>query len=541
MENKVIDLRDFPGQTALELFREAMKYCREHPHTTLRIPPGEHILRDPAAVRLMDEVMSGKMGNNPQDRIFRPYFPYARGLDLSGCRDLIIEGYGARLICAGWMEPLSIDQCQNITVKGLTIDYLRKPYSVGTVVDAGAGYYDVEFPARYPVNAAMPSPRIYRYSIAKARFEGDGWDCDRKEVVAGQIIRFYNDQPELPAGTTICVWHGFHFRPAILINESANTALLDVTIHSQPGMGIVGHRSENIRLERLRIVPEAGEYLSVNTDATHFTSCKGDLLLEGCQFEGQGDDSLNVHNYYYTILGRRGNTCEIAVTDADAHAQVLDYPDPSDILELVDAETLSAVRTYRVVSVENHPDQWQSTLVLDADLPEATDAANFYLINTTRLPKLRFLNCHVRNHRSRGVLIKTRQALVEGCTFDGCTGMAVHIAAEGGWHEGPASAQVTIRNNRMLRCGWAMRGSVLDVCGVCVNIEAPVADTPGLHKDITIENNIIVGEQSACGIYVACSANVNIRFNEISGCSQPVMVLHSSNVTVLENPIRQVP
>ena len=540
MKRNIVNLNDFIGQDigqdVISAFRNALKYCRENPHTTLIISPGEYVMRDEAAVQLMNAVMNGKMGNNPQDKIFTHYYPYSRGLDFSGCSDITVEGYGARIICDGWMEPVTIENCENITVKGLTIDYLRKPYSIGTVINEYDGCYDVKFDERYPVNSCMPSPRIFIYSKEKARFCGEGWECDKKELAADQTIRFFGEKPANITGETICVWHSFHFRPAIFINEALNTSLLEVTIHSQPGMGIVGHRSENIYAKRLRIVPEAGEYMSVNTDATHFTSCKGELCLEDCQFEGHGDDAINVHNYYYTIMSSKGKECEITVEDADAHAQVLDYPDASDTLELVEIATLSPVREYKVTAIERFEAQWKSKIVLDAELPE--DISKYYLADITRLPALKFTGCHVRNHLSRGVLIKTRNALVEGCSFESCMGTAIHVAAEGGWHEGVTSANVIIRNNRMMRCGYGNQGRIMGASGICVNIDAENPDTPDLHKDLLIENNIIEGENAPQGIYISSAENVKIRFNEISGCVEPIEVLNSSKVIISNNHIK---
>jgi hypothetical protein len=539
MVSCVFNLNHITGEDTISMFRRAVKYCRQNPGTTFNIPPGRYVIQDDEAICLMNKVMVGEMGNNPQTHIFAHYYPYVRGIDFSGCKDITVNGYGVRIICDGWMEPISIENSQNITINGLTIDYLRKPYSIGTVICSCDTYYDVTFPDVYPVNINMPTPRIYIYSREKNRFEGNGWACDKKELIASQTIRFHGEKPLNLVGSTVCMWHSLHFRPAIFINESINTTLFDVTIHSQPGMGIVGHRSENICLNRLRIVPEAGEFMSVNTDATHFTSCKGDLRLEACQFDGHGDDAINVHNYYYTIMNAQGNTCDITVDDADAHAQVLDYPDISDVLELVDAETLSPVREYQVKSIVNDQEHWKSKIVLDADLP--VDYAKYYLINITRLPKLSFLNCHIRNHLSRGVLIKTRHALVAGCSFENCTGTAIHVAAEGGWHEGVTAAHVTIRNNRMISCGHGMKGYPLDVCGVCINIDAAISDTPNLHKDITIENNIISGEQAAFGIYVANTEGVNIRYNEISGCKNPICILYSSLINIQDNHLRPCP
>lgn len=118
------------------------------------------------------------------------------------------------------------------------------------------------------------------------------------------MIRIYTDFR--PSTGDFCVLrHSGHYRPAIMIKESSDIYIEGVKIHSQPGMGVVGHLSENITLENLQVIPEAGMIISTNTDATHFTSCKGEIVIENCKFGGQGDDCTNIHNYYYTIVPKQ--------------------------------------------------------------------------------------------------------------------------------------------------------------------------------------------------------------------------------------------
>ena len=99
------------------------------------MPQGEYRLRDAEAERLEYEVLAGKMGQNPESTIFTPYYPYAKGLDFTGAEGVTVEAYGATLMCEGWMEPLSLVETKSLTIKGLAIDYKRKPFSEGRVVE----------------------------------------------------------------------------------------------------------------------------------------------------------------------------------------------------------------------------------------------------------------------------------------------------------------------------------------------------------------------------------------------------------------------
>ena len=95
----------------------------------MKIPAGKYILRDEKAKKLQADVMAGKLGNNPEKEMFNPKAPYTVGLDFSGVRNAVIDGQGAELIVDGFMETLSISNCENVTIRGLSIDHLRKPYS----------------------------------------------------------------------------------------------------------------------------------------------------------------------------------------------------------------------------------------------------------------------------------------------------------------------------------------------------------------------------------------------------------------------------
>lgn len=104
---KYISVTDFgavpdDGLDGTKALRRAAEYCRMHPGTILKIPSGIYRLCDTKAEKLEKEVLSGKLGGNPEKAIFTPYFPYVRGLDFEGSSDVTIEAYGATIMCEGW-------------------------------------------------------------------------------------------------------------------------------------------------------------------------------------------------------------------------------------------------------------------------------------------------------------------------------------------------------------------------------------------------------------------------------------------------------
>jgi nitrous oxidase accessory protein NosD len=182
--------------------------------------------------------------------------------------------------------------------------------------------------------------------------------------------------------------------------------------------------------------------------------------------------------------------------------------------------------------VDTFPSLWKTDIQLDRPLPKNLD--DYFLIDITRLPRLEFVNSYVGSNLARAVLVKTRNVLIENCTMKESTGTAIHIGAEGDWREGAGSANVIVRNNRILRCGRGA-GTNDGACGIAINVKAPDETVAGIHKNILIEGNIIEGENADCGISVSGAQKVVIRNNTFVGCKQPILSKFSKELHFQNN------
>jgi len=289
-------------------------------------------------------------------------------------------------------------------------------------------------------------------------------------------------------------------------------------------MGVVAHRSTDIRINRMRVVPSAGSHMSTNTDAVHITSCKGLVRIENSVFDGQGDDSLNIHTYYHSIEKADGCACTTVLrAPTGTHSQTADYPDAGDILELTDMHSLSCVGTYRVVSCARTPDPWRSELVLDRPLPDNTE--NLTLVNSTRMPRLEYVGNYCRSHLARSILVKIKDARIEGNTVMDVVGTGIYIAAEAWWYEGLCTTEnIIVRGNRIVNCGRDAQGARQRGCaGICVTIDAEKPHFP-THKNIVIEDNIIDCPDAPHGIYVSNTEHLTLNRNQVVSAAEPVVV-----------------
>ena len=524
-----IFLQDFPG-TVREQLTAAGDYCRANPGTTLRIPAGTYLLEDTRAKEIREDVFAGKYGANPQPVMFSPVFPYTSGLDLTDCRDVTVEAAGAKLLIDGFLEPVTVQRGKNITLRGLTIDHLRKPFSRGTVIayDRETKAADIRIDPCTPFDGAKAScPRNFFYNTKTRLIEEEmlGANHFRGEVAPG-VFR-YDDISEFDGiiGSEVYFTHTFHFRPGILISHSENTTLEDVTIHSMCGMGIVGFKSRDITMNRIRIVPDFGYAMSTNTDATHFACCSGTVSLENSVFAGHGDDAINIHNYYYRISEIDGADCTVEVRAVDGtHTQEVDYPDVGYELRLVDRHSLAPIGVYHVTASDR---QKKCRITLDRPLPD--DGKAYLFANLTELPRLIFRNNCVQRHLARSVLCKTHHALIEGNRFEGCTGTAVHIAAEASWDEGIEANDVTVRGNYFDRTGCTTYGRTNGACAVSLNIAAHDRSAVGVNQFVRIEDNtVILSESGTYAFNVENAAHVTVLRNRVTGGSGPHLYLSSS-------------
>lgn len=513
------------GQDDTKALREAVALCRAHEGSTLVIPAGTYLLRDVDAMQLEADAIGGKMGANPESTIFSPYYPYAKGLDFSGAKGVTIEAEGATLLCDGWMEPVSLTDCTDLTLRGLTIDYVHRALSEGTVAGIGDDYFDVQFRPDRTITDVIP---ITRVTLADPQIGGmyrSPFYYPKRELLGNNLVRLTVGRriPDYLQGQPVAALHSMHFRPAILILNSTNTTLDGVTIHSQPGMGIVGFDSRDIFINRLRVAPADGYHFSTNTDATHFACCEGELVFDGCSFIGQGDDATNVHGYYHNVEAADDGWLRLILhAPGYTHAQVADVPRVGDELELSLINTLAVQKVLKVTEVKHEEKATDVLVRVDGPMPEKLE--DYYLFNITKLPRLTFRNSLVQGNLARGVLVKTRGVLIEDNVFRGCSGTAIHVGAEGWWCEGSHSTDVTIRRNTMINCGLGA-GSQHGANGIAVVIDAPDTKGTRLHDGIVIRDNVVIGNgENGCGICVRNAKNVDVADNRITNCKQEVVM-----------------
>lgn len=512
--------------------RKAAEYCRQHRGVTLRIEPGVYQFSDPTAADIERRAINGELGNGleVQWQLFNPRKPYVTGLDFTGARDLTILAEGAVLEVEGWMEVMSFVQTRNLTLKGLTITYRRPAATEARIVSNGPDGFLAEFdPQLYRYIDHIVQGRLYFYSQSKQRFYYA--HTGKMELVRPGLIRVEShDLP--PVGDYLIIRYGGHYRPCIMLKESRDVTVENVTIHSFPGMGIVGHLTENILIDGLKVVPEPGRYSSTNTDATHFTSCSGQLTIRNSIFKGNGDDCTNVHNYYYTIYpqSQQSRQVEIKIEGADLHAQSLDYPAKGDTMLLVDRESLETRDRFVVRDVDTSVVNWQVLVTLNKDFPAEMEKS-CYLVNHTRYPRVSIINNRASYANARAFLLKVPHNVITGNYIEHSTHTAIKLGGELSWREASPVESALIENNYISECGEAVGEGTAS----CVMVSTEARKTPPyVNRNIIIRNNVFHSRQRYA-ILLQDAENVLIENNRIQATDY-VRQDHCRQVTIKDYP-----
>ncbi len=538
-EARKVSVEDFgakadDGINDAEALRSAAAYCRAHKGTTLVFPAGVYDFSDPVAAKIEREAIDGTYGCGlqVQRHLFHPQKPYVVGLDFTGARNLTIEATGATLMIEGWMEPLSFVRCTNLTVKGLAVDYKRPATTEAKLTEIGPDYVIAEFdPELYKYSDKLVQGRTHFYSTSEARIYD--LDCTGMELVApGKILYKVVSSKKAEIGDVLVIRIGGHYRPCFMLRECKNVTLKDVTIFSFPGMGIVGHQSEDILIDHLQVIPAAGRCASTVTDATHFTSCSGNLTIQNCLFRGNGDDCTNVHNYYWYPYADSTDSrkVELRVENADLHAQSLDYPHKGDTIRFVGRRNLVEQGRYIVRKVDTSWVDWKVVVTLDKPVSkEMCDSC--FSASWNRFPYVKILNNTVNCHLARSFLIKAPYSYIAGNKIFCSAGTALKLGGELSWHESGPVRGCIIENNYISRC-FAFKNESLPENGpsiLMISTEAPETP-PYVNGNVIIRNNVF--EANGCfPMEFFDTENVQIYGNR---CDEPLTVKqhHCRNIVI---------
>jgi hypothetical protein len=452
----------------------------------------------------------------PRDRVH---------LRLSGLKDCEIRMEGVRMICTETTRALDIRSCENVTVRGLTIDYDPLPFVqfVITAMAEDKRWLEMRLPGGYEVNDLIEhadlghlvmlapdggrlrviyggpdriekvGPRLYRYT----KHAGYRYDPERFTEEVGDVVVVNNHYA--PGGRS---------NHAVLIGNCTNLTMEDITVYAAPMMaffeggcdGVTYRRCVNDRCPtdrdyRDREIPRMR---SSGRDGFHLLANRGTTVLDGCVSRYMDDDGVNIHGSGNAIDHVDGRMAVVG----DKHGRLTVAK--GDTVELISfrGERLGQATIVGVTAGGDPTPEflalWKEHIFQNRLAPSKTWVIEFDRDvqgagpgTFVHAPGRVGSNCVVRNcrfgfTRSRGIVLRGSNAVIENNTIEGNWQKGIMVTGDFESLEGGFPSHVRIVGNRVS----SLRHEAIYVAFINpFGAPAPA----GLYRDVTVAGNTLSG------------------------------------------------
>ena len=447
--------------------------------------------------------------------------PHQRShLTLKGVNDVIIDVTGVKMICLETTRAITLTDCENVTIKGLTIDYDPLCFTQGHIISLSEDKRVIDFRIDdgYPDNLEA---RIEIFDQNTKKLKRDtyyGWKefqkiSDRTYRVAKSDNYVYDPSVDTEEVGDILVTNNVHvingsMPHAVYSNNCKNLLLEDITLYSGNCFAFFetkGTKNTYLRCKVKRCPPEQDykerpmRIRSNNADAFHSKFAHVGPQLIQCEASFQGDDGLNICGQYFFSLGASercirivplgqcdltaGDTIEVMTYDGE-RLPLLRVKSISEG-EKISVEELERIKSLpfndNIKSALLNPDNYYRNIVVDKTVDFELGAV---VGNRNRMGNgFCVKDCNFSFNRSRGVLIKASNGKVIDNVFEGNWISSILVTPETWWLESGCSDNVVIEGNRIV---GNKRKYAINVSGSGFSQKAAPA---GLHCGITVKNN----------------------------------------------------
>ncbi|MBB6461698.1 alpha-1,3-galactosidase-related protein [Flammeovirga kamogawensis] len=391
-----------------------------------------------------------------------------------------IEGNGSDFIFHGQILPFQFDNCNNVAVNDVNIDW-DIPFSFqGEVIEVNQkeGWRVIKpFNDGFSWNLKggtifFPSIDGFNFSILGSSLP---FDKTTKAVVHGAIdhtskpnkveklpngnLKFYEKLKYYPPVGSIVHSKGKkgenRYAPAFHVIRSKDVTFDKVVVHHALGMGFLAEKSENITIKNSGVYLKEGtdRVVSSLADATHFCNVKGHILIENSRFENMLDDGTNVHGTY-VVVDEIVNQKTVRVKLAHFQQTGFEFAGKGDEVWFIHAPSPSRAEVKNVEEVATINSTF-SEITFKENLPTTLRKGDV-LENKTWNPTFTMRGCEIKNHRARNIVLKSPlKTVIENNTLSSMMSSILFRGETYYWFESGGVEDVLIQNNTFTNCATA--------------------------------------------------------------------------------------
>ena len=489
---------------------------------------------------------------------------------LKDLKNITIDASNVEMICTETTRAITILNCENLTIKGLTIDYDPLCFTKGTIVAMSPDKSTIDFRLEdgYPDKLSTMKIEIFdSQTQLLRRHTYYGWQpiqkIEDKTYRLQKATKYsFNQHVDLEKVGDVIVASSVSapngsIPHAVLSDNCKNLRLENITLYSGPTFAFFETNGTSNtyyrcvidrRPQHTDIVNRSQRLRSNNADAFHSKyAYVGPKIIE-CAAQFQGDDGVNICGLYYFVISGAENTINIisrndmmltknsvigGITSLGKRlpdVKMLDVKETGIVNEEIKAlirklylhakikdELVEAGLKIYTITIEKPVTVDFGTLISDCNR-----TGNGFLVK----------DCNFSNNRSRGILIKASNGTVEGNKLVGNWMHSILVSPEAYWLESGCSDNVVIKDNTISN-NQSKQSILIDAN--CISRQTPPV---GIHNNISITNNLILN--SPFPVIQSVSVNgLQIENNRVDSTplieKDHVELVNCENVTISKN------
>ncbi len=455
-------------------------------------------------------------------------------LSLPGLSNFTIDATGVRLIAKELKQVVRFTDADNLTVKGLAIDYDPLPFTQGTVTQVTGSTFDVRIHDGYQM--ATGSPRVIAYDPLNRQVK-DGtatrYDVGLSDLGNGSVRLTRGVQDALAVGDFVSLTLPTEIPHGILLQDSSNVTLQDVRVHASTSFGIFERGGGSNTYNNIQVVPgpmPAGAFqprlLSANADGFHSKHTSVGPSVVGAHIAAQGDDGIAINTDFHLVGAAGGLQLEVGAKNGSLNFQVGDrirgYNQATGMIADAivqsitrDASLDSGLAALQAAAIPDARSDLGTGFRLTLDQPLVVNPGDLISSPDRSGAGFQVRDSLIENHRARGMLLKAPNGVVENNTVDGSTiGGIVLLAEPFTWQEAGFSENVVVRGNTVRNTGKQFGGLSATVGGGIV-VSASDGWVGRHHSNIVIQDNVI-DSVAGPGLIISYANGVQVNSNHFA-------------------------
>ncbi len=442
-------------------------------------------------------------------------------LRLAGLRDTTIIADGVEMVCTQTTRAITIENCKNVTIRGMTIDYDPLPFTQAKIreIASDGSRMEVEILEGYPEpGGGTGAVEIFdpETSRLRGRITYYGTRCESSGPRKATLIKAKgNRDPAMEQVGDIAIIRsssasGGEIPHTIFLGNSKNVTLENITLFASNCFGFFENDCEGSKYIGCRVdrrEPEEDLAIrawprlrSLNADAYHSKNARRGPVYERCSSRFNGDDSIAINGDFHMVTQRAGATLRVLAKNkmtmrAGDEVQMFTFQgkrlENRKIVSIEPDGSITDAERTSLSELSNMHDNLRKNGMSDAfkvTLDEEAAAIPGTVICSANSIGNGFAirDCQLGFNRSRGIIVKAGHGEISGNEIEGAGMTGILITPEFWWLEAGLADNLVISDNRIVN-GGGMGIAVVAAGGN--RATAPV----GAFRNITIRNNTVNG------------------------------------------------